>query len=111
MPFDEIINKQIQGKYLLIGISYIDAEGKLESQQQLHGTVERSSRDEGIIVQLKGFFKGEKVQLPPDTSSIKPAEPGIYKLITTNEDVKNPDFVCAFEVHKGELPEKNPISS
>lgn len=100
MQFEDRIGKQIQGKYLLIGISYIDAEGNIESQQQLHGTVERSSREEGIVVQLKGFFKGEKVQLPPDTTSITKAERGMYKLITTNEDVENPDFICAFNVHK-----------
>lgn len=102
MHFDKDVAQKIQTKYLLIGLSYFDAKGNLESQLQLHGTVERSSVEEGIVVLLKGAYAGEKVQLPADTSSIRAADPGIYKLATTNEEVDNPDFVCAFEVHKPE---------
>ncbi len=36
MSYDKRIAEKIIGKYILIGISYIDPQGKLESQQQLH---------------------------------------------------------------------------
>lgn len=101
MVYDPEIAKKILSKYLLVGISYIDADGNLESQMQLHGIVERCSEEEGIVVFLKGAYGGEKLQLPADTSSFTEADKGVYKLSTTNEEVENPDYVCAFEVHKG----------
>ena len=100
MDFNLAIAKVIVGKYILIGLSYFSHDGVLESQQQLHGKVERASEKEGIIVELFGDFRGEKVQLPPDTSTITPAEPGLYKLSTTEEEIENPDYLCTFEVHK-----------
>ncbi len=100
MTYDKELAVQLVDKYILIAITYINAEGVVESRQQLHGIVERTSKDEGIIVQLCGTFAGEKLQLPADTSSFAVAEQGVYTLSTTQEELENPDYVCAFDVHK-----------
>jgi len=100
MIYDEETGRKIVSKYILVGLSYIDSKGNLESQLQLHGIVERSSKEEGIVVMLKGAYDGEKVQLPADTSTLQEAAPGVYKLSTTNEEIESPDFVCTFEIHK-----------
>jgi hypothetical protein len=100
MSYDKRIAEKIIGKYILIGISYIDPEGKLESQQQLHGIVERASEDDGIIVALSGVYKGEKLGMEPDTSSIVPADPGVYQLHSSGEEIENPDYLCTWKVQK-----------
>ena len=100
MQYDTNIANQIIDKYILIGISYIAPNGELESQQQLHGIVKSTSEADGMIVDLCGVYKGEKLCLPPDTSSITAAEPGTYKLSNTAEEIENPDYLCTYQVHK-----------
>lgn len=100
MSYDKDLGAKLVGSSILIGISYIDSEGKLESLQQLHGVVERTSEDEGIVVALGGVFEGEKLGMPADTDSIIPADPGVYQLHSTGEEVEDPDYLCTCEVHK-----------
>ena len=100
MEFDSTKAKELIGKYILVGVTYIDPDGELESQKQLHGTVKRASEKEGIIVQLQGTYQGEEWNMPPDTSSITKAESGEYTLESTGEIVTDPDFLCTWEVHK-----------
>jgi hypothetical protein len=98
--FDAEIGKELVGKRILIGITYLDANGKLESQQQLHGVVHRANEEDGILIKLQGVYEGEEWNMPPDTSAISKAGPGIYKLRATEEEVENPDYQCTWEVHR-----------
>jgi len=100
MFYDNNIAEEIIDKSILIGISYIAPDGQLESQQQLHGIVERASESDGIVVALSGVYKGEKLGMPPDTSGITRADPGVYQLQSTGEEVENPDYLCTWEVKK-----------
>lgn len=99
MEFDPDKAKELIGKYILVGITYLDSNGELESQQQLHGTIKRAS-EEGILIQLAGTCEGEEWNMPPDTSSITVAEPGEYNLRSTGEVVSNPNYLCTWEVHR-----------
>ncbi|RKZ76216.1 MAG: hypothetical protein DRR19_28795 [Candidatus Parabeggiatoa sp. nov. 1] len=99
MEFDKDKAKEILGKYILIGITYLDSSGELESQQQLHGIVKSATEDEGILIELEGNYKGDEWNMPPDTSCITTAEPGEYKLRSTDEVVVNPDYLCTWKVH------------
>jgi hypothetical protein len=99
MEFDKHKAKEILGKYILIGITYLDGNGELESQQQLHGTITSVDENEGILIVLGGKNEGEEWNMPPDTNCITTADPGEYKLRTTGEVVKNPDYLCTWEVH------------
>lgn len=100
MEFDPNKAKELIGKYILVGITYLDSNGELESQQQLHGSIKNASENEGILIQLSGAYEGENWNMPPDTGSISEAEPGEYNLKSTGEVVTNPDFLCTWEVHR-----------
>ena len=100
MDFDKKLAKEIVGKYILVGITYLDSNGELESQQQLHGVVEKASETDGILIELRGVNDGEKWNMPPSTRAITVARPGVYKLRNTNEEIENPDYLCTWEVHR-----------
>lgn len=99
MDFDPDKAKELIGKYILVGITYLDSTGELESQQQLHGTIKKAS-EEGILIQLAGINEGEEWNMPPDTSSITEAKPGEYNLRSTGEVISNPNYLCTWEVHR-----------
>lgn len=99
MSFDTKLGQSLLGKKILVGITYFDSDGDVESQQQLHGIVESVSETDGILISLDGVHEGKKWNMPPNTSSIVQADPGIYKLSVTNEEVEDPDFTCTWEVH------------
>jgi hypothetical protein len=100
MDFDDEKAKEIVGNHILVGITYLDKSGEFESQQQFHGEVLSASSADGILVKLKGKRDGEEYNLPPDTSCIWKADPGIYTLRSSDEKVENPDYLCTWEVHK-----------
>jgi len=78
MHFDNELADKLVGKYILIGITYFDSNGEIESIQQLHGIVKNALQEKGILIALKGVHQDEIWNMPPDTSSISVAEPGIY---------------------------------
>ncbi len=100
MKYDIEFAKKLLGKSILIGVNVIDSNGEIESQQQMHGLVKSVSEADGILILLNGSFLGKEWQMPPDTSCIKVAEPGEYHLKATGETIKNPDFLCHWEVHQ-----------
>ena len=87
------------GKYILIGVTYVDASGQVEDSIQMHGVVESASQD-GIKISLKGEREGQSWTMPADLSAISPAQPGRYQLPETGEIVENPDFICTWMVQK-----------
>jgi len=100
MHFDKAFAKKLVGRSILIGVSVINSDGETESQEQMHGLVKSASETDGILILLNGSFKGNEWQMPPDTSCIKVAKPGEYYLKATGEKIKNPDFLCNWEVHR-----------
>ena len=100
MDFDEKKAKEIIGSQILVGITYLDSDGEFESQHQIHGKVLSASSEAGILLELAGEHEGEEYNLPPDTSCIWKADPGVYTLHATDEKVDNPDYLCTWEVHK-----------
>ena len=87
------------GKYILVGVTYVDADGTVEESVQMHGTVESASQD-GIKLALKGERAGQSWTMPADPSAITPAQPGKYELPETGEIVENPDFICTWMVQR-----------
>ena len=87
------------GKYILVGVTYVDSAGQVEDSVQMHGVVESASKD-GIKLSLKGERLGQSWTMPADPSAISPAQPGRYQLPETGEIVENPDFICTWMVQK-----------
>jgi hypothetical protein len=102
MKFDTEFAKKLPGKSILIGVSVLNDKGEVESQEQMHGLIKSASGTDGIVILLNGSFKGHEWIMPPDTSCIKVADPGEYNLKATGESIKNPDFLCSWEVHRSD---------
>ena len=87
------------GKYILVGVTYVDQAGQVENSVQMHGVVESAAED-GITIALKGERAGQSWTMPADLSAISPAQPGRYQLPETGEIIENPDFICTWMVQK-----------
>jgi hypothetical protein len=94
--FDESLAAALVGRYLLVGITYVDSNEKVLEKKQIHGRVIRASMTDGIVLKLEP--SGEEFALPPSTESISPADPGEYRLRSTGEVVVDPDFTCTWLV-------------
>jgi len=97
--FDSAAADIYLGKYILIGVTYMNSAGEVEDSVQMHGVVESASRD-GIKVSLRGERDGQSWTMPADPSAISPAQPGRYQLPETGEIIENPDFICTWMVQK-----------
>jgi hypothetical protein len=97
--FDDAAAEIYLGKYILVGVTYVDSAGQVESSVQMHGVVESAAQD-GIKISLRGERAGQSWTMPADPSAISPAQPGRYELPETGEIVENPDFICTWMVQK-----------
>jgi hypothetical protein len=97
-PFDERRAAALVGKYVLIGLTTYDADGRMLEHRQIHGTIVAIDAAQGIDVQLKGRGYGETFRLPPDLRPLKRARPGEYRLRSTGEVLTDPDLVCSWSV-------------
>ena len=95
--FDQDLADSYLGKYILVGITYVDHAGKELRREQLHGVIQRASPD-GIFLSLRGAHEGESWNMPPLLQAISHAKPGTYTLSGTGEDIENPDLVATWEV-------------
>jgi hypothetical protein len=96
-PFDDQVAAGYVGKYILVGITYVNRAGDVLRQQQLHGTI-ASATEYGITIELKGTRAGDQWNMPPDLGAIFPADPGSYRLRETGEVIENPDLLSNWTV-------------
>jgi hypothetical protein len=105
--FDEDFAKAIVGKYILVGVTHLDYDGKELRHEQFHGVIVRASRREGIVISLRGTREGETWNMPPDTRGISQAKPGTYRLRQTGETIENPDLVITWTARDTKEPTKH----
>lgn len=98
--WDARLAEALPDAVLLVGITYLAADGSLIEQQQFFGRVQSAHHAEGIALVLEGRRGGERYTLPPDTRSLSRAEPGNYRLRSTGEVVVNPDFTVSFSLQR-----------
>jgi len=92
---DDAEAARLIGKHLLVGLSYLNADGTVLSKTQIHGRI--TSVDKGIVtMRLHGSDKD--FTLPLDLDSFEPAEPGEYRLRSTGEVVVNPDLLGSWTI-------------
>lgn len=85
----------LKEKTLLIDLKYYEKDGVVSDQTQCWGTVIKADRE--IITIRK--MDGELFSIPPDLSSIEPAEKGEYHLHSTGEIVVDPDYISSWSVY------------
>jgi hypothetical protein len=99
-PYDRALAESYVGKYILVGITYLDPEGKVTQQIQMHGTIVSVDERKGIEIELGGMRAGQTYTMPPDLSSISRANPGEYRLHSSGERIVDPDLLSTWTVHK-----------
>lgn len=92
--WDAAFAKTLLGKTLLMNLTFLDDDGEVQERQQFFGVVIDATEDEGIVLDLLGEHDGDTYTLPPQTSAIKAAEPGVTSL-----DGETPDFVANWIIH------------
>ncbi len=92
--WDAAFAETLIGKTLLMNLTFLDDEGDVQERQQFFGVVIDATEEEGIVLDLMGEHDGDTYTLPPQTSAIKAAAPGV----TTLEGDK-PDFVADWIIH------------
>jgi len=98
--WDEEFAQGLIGASVLIGITIVDAGGKVDSQIQLFGVVTEATHDIGVVLALKGEQEGESYTLPPDLRAFQPAAPGSYRLRSTGVTIENPDYTTSWTLTK-----------
>jgi hypothetical protein len=91
---DESKAKDYVGKTILLGVTYIDHDEKATGQQQWYGVIKEVSNAKGIVIDLKNDTN--YCALPPDLSALRPAKLGEYRLRSTGEVIKDPDFLTTW---------------
>jgi len=85
---DELI-----GRRLLVGITYVDAEGEVVDQLQFAGIV----REVDPLVSIERG-DDDPFTLPPEPEAYERGQPGEYRLRATGEVVVDPDYVTTWTV-------------
>jgi hypothetical protein len=98
-PFDDDLAASYVGKYILVGLTFLDPYGRESRRQQLHGVI-RSASPEGVLIELRGAHSGQNWNMPPALDAIRPAEPGRYTLHDTEEVIDDPDLLASWTIRK-----------
>lgn len=98
--WDEGLAAYAPGKYVLIGITYLDVHGEVSRLDQMHGVIESADAHAGFTVALKGARTGETYKLPPDPRGFQPAPPGEYRLHESGELIVDPDLFSTWTLYE-----------
>ena len=96
--WDETIAEDVVGKVVLVGLTYLESDGKVIEQQQFFGKVKSADRRKGILLSLQGQRLGDQYNLPPDTRALETASAGEYRIRGTGEVVIDPDYTVMFSI-------------
>lgn len=101
--------KNIIGKTILVGITFLEHDGTFISMIQFSGKIVSADKHESIIIaseNLKNVMdlipdtsqKGscDTYSLPPDLSALKMAPMGEYRLKSTGEVIINPTLLTSW---------------
>jgi hypothetical protein len=97
--FDDQFAAELLGTYVLAGVTDVNYAGAVIRHWQVHGRVIRADADSGVIIETP---EGKEQWLPPDPPSYIPADPGEYRLASTQEIVIDPDYVTTWTRHPPE---------
>jgi hypothetical protein len=101
---DESRASEFVGKTILIGVTYLDHEGKEIGQAQWSGRIETYSNTVGIRVRLDD--SSDFCCLPPAAEAIHKAEPAIYTLRSSGKKIENPDYTTSWTCQRPDPKEK-----
>jgi hypothetical protein len=94
---------ELEGARLLVGITREHLSGEV-SQEQFTGIAHVSDQQGYSLVSIL-CSDGEVREYPFDARTLEKAQPGEYRLRSTGEIVKNPDYLMTWIVTEGEPDE------
>jgi hypothetical protein len=98
-PWSDEIAQIILGRYVVVNITYLESDWQtVKSRAQYHGTIVEASPQSGIVVECGGAWAGQTMVLPPILANFAPAEPGVYKLAATGEEIEDPDLTSSWSL-------------
>lgn len=86
----------VRGKDVIVGLTYLNHDGRLRQQIQFHGTIEAVGLARGIRIRRSKY--GDTFTLPPDFRSLQPAPPGTYTLRSTGDVVEDPALEATWTI-------------
>ena len=89
-------------KRIIVGITFLDNDGALIEQFQMHGRVVFASRADGIVLVRPD---GGRFVIPPSPHWLRAARPGEYRLRVSGEVVIDPDYLMSATL-SGTTPER-----
>ena len=98
LPWDERLAARLPGKYIIVGLRYVGLNGAPDRLEQKHGVIAKADRQDGIAVELRGSDLGECHWMPPQTSILRRAKPGTYRLKGSGDVIENPDYLATWVV-------------
>lgn len=94
--WDEFTAREILGKLVIVGVTYLTSREVFQSQVQMFGRIVAVDQVAGVTIELEGSRSGETVVFPPALDVFELAAPGEYRLRSTGEIVANPDYTCSW---------------
>ena len=91
MTFQNII-----GITVLVGLTYLSKDEEVLKQVQFFGTITQADEKNGITINKADI--NEVIYLPPDLRSLFIAEPGEYRLRSTEDAIVNPDLLTTWTI-------------
>ena len=81
------------GRRVLVGITYVDAQGEVVEQVQFMGIVQ-------AVDPLVSVDTGadDPFTLPPEPNAFARGQPGVYTLRSPGESIVDPDYVSTWTV-------------
>ena len=82
------------GKYILVGVTYLNPDGTIREMIEKHGVIKRISNNTLFFI----CSDSTDFSIPFDERAISKAPLGTYKLRSTGEEVMNPDYFSTWTV-------------
>ena len=83
------------GLDILVGLTYLDDEGRVLRQEQFHGIIDEV--DEGTV-RICPADGGERRWAPSDPKALRPAPGGTYRLASTGQVVTDPTLITSWRL-------------
>jgi hypothetical protein len=93
------MKEAIFGKKILVGLTYLNGNGEVREQVQLHGLINGTS--ENTLTFERSDGEGN-FSIPFDGELETSDEEAIYTLRTTGEEVTGVNFIASFTIHPPE---------
>ena len=94
---DEQLASEMIGKVVLVGVTMLNRNDEVLSQEQYFGTILRINEEDGLIICRADT--GAEMWLPPALEHYEPADLGEYRLRSTGHVVTNPDYLATFNCY------------